>query len=918
MKVATTVMAAKVSWELEQRVRRVEEREEEGEVGGAGEWREEEEVKRQEEKDILDVTNGSINYTKRYITDIPTCRRLNPPKALPTDQAVILENMKHRIEEVTKNYLKNCDKKGLPNAKNISKEEEQGIKEMKDDGENVFLTTDKSGKLVAQKREYYIEGMEPHLGGDQVITWEQQCTMERYLTATTLLWGRFLRLGVKWGAGGRHTDRVRTALRTKFCLAPPVSGYYKDHKPLTPGSEHLGPKLRPVVGAVESANGPLSHILAEILSFLGDRMDTEVGALCLSTEEMCGALEAYNQRASTTTNPVIISMDVVGMYPNMEQEGVARTCREEFLRSDLVVEEVDTASLGLYLAITYQDRREELVQLGLDTVVQKRKHPRAKKILITTDEATEAEAKTESKFHPQEQQPTREQTKLMMALAIEQGILAVFQQHYYSWNNSVRLQGEGAPIGLEVSGAAGKVAMLAWVRSFKARMEVATSTLPNPELYLHELYVDDNNVVLEELPPGTRLEGGVFQVREELVEEDSLLPGDMRTAGLVRELANTLCPYLQMEADYPSNHPTGWMPILDLEVRMAEDKSVDFRWYSKPMASPYSILNRSAMPPSVKRITLVQRGISMLRNTRERLHAELRVPLMEKLATTMMVSGYPEDFRRGVIESAVVCYERQVAASRSGAKPLYRPRAWQAVERRRKKLISKMAWFRPADTVLRVPYTPDSELARRVRVVVEEEASRLELRVKVVEGGGVPLRHCVVTSDLGRGEPCPQGNCLLCLTGEGGGGLHHHRSGAVYRGECTICSERIEGSLLARYTGESGFSAYCRTLDHQKAVETKDKVNAFSKHLEIHHPDQVGNIWAFKFSLLELHQTPLPRLASESCFIHSDKVDIPMNSKAEFHQPAVGRVVITRELEELEEQEGRRGSQGGGRSRGGI
>ena len=95
-------------------------------------------------------------------------------------------------------------------------------------------------------------------------------------------------------------------------------------------------------------------------------------------------------------------------------------------------------------------------------------------------------------------------------------------------------------------------------------------------------------------------------------------------------------------------------------------------------------------------------------------------------------------------------------------------------------------------------------------------------------------------------------------------------------------------------------------------------MNAFSKHLEIHHPDQVGNIWAFKFSLLELHQTPLPRLASESCFIHSDKVDIPMNSKAEFHQPAVGRVVITRELEELEEQEGRRGSQGGGRSRGGI
>ena len=36
--------------------------------------------------------------------------------------------------------------------------------------------------------------------------------------------------------------------------------------------------------------------------------------------------------------------------------------------------------------------------------------------------------------------------------------------------------------------------------------------------------------------------------------------------------------------------------------------------------------------------------------------------MMEELAEMMMVSGYPEDFRRGVIESAVTCYERQVAA----------------------------------------------------------------------------------------------------------------------------------------------------------------------------------------------------------------------------------------------------------------
>ena len=56
--------------------------------------------------------------------------------------------------------------------------------------------------------------------------------------------------------------------------------------------------------------------------------------------------------------------------------------------------------------------------------------------------------------------------------------------------------------------------------------------------------------------------------------------------------------------------------------------------------------------------------------------------MMEQLATKMMISGYPADFRRGVIEPAVKCYSAQLAASLSGKKPLYRPRSWQQELRR--------------------------------------------------------------------------------------------------------------------------------------------------------------------------------------------------------------------------------------------
>ena len=200
-------------------------------------------------------------------------------------------------------------------------------------------------------------------------------------------------------------------------------------------------------------------------------------------------------------------------------------------------------------------------------------------------------------------------------MALEQGILTVFKHHYYSFGQEIKLQTDGGPIGLKISGAVGKVVMMAWVRDFKIKMCEATATLPNSEQYLHQLYVDDNNVVMEELPLGARLVDGKFMVVDEMVEADNLVKSDKRTAELAMELANTLCPYLQMEVDYPSKNPSGWMPMLNLEVQMAEDKSVNYKWYRKSMATEYSILNRSAMPAATKRVTLVQVGVTMLRNT---------------------------------------------------------------------------------------------------------------------------------------------------------------------------------------------------------------------------------------------------------------------------------------------------------------
>ena len=313
---------------------------------------------------------------------------------------------------------------------------------------------------------------------------------------------------------------------------------------------------------------------------------------------------------------------------------------------------------------------------------------------------------------------------------------------------------------------------------------------------------------MEAIPPGYRLIKGRLRLMKDRVENDRAIPADERTAKVVKQLANNICGFIKMEVDYPSRHHSGLMPILDLQVQIAEDKSVDFKFYQKPMAPPTTILNKSPMPARVKWNSNVQQGIRRLRNTRPRLHAETRNQLMEEWAEMMMVCGYTENHRKEAIRYAVVEYERMVEKDAKGQTPLYRSRLWNKEERRKKKLMKKVAWYRPQDTVIFVPTTPNGELAMKVRKVVQEEGRRIIVKVRVVETAGTSLRQKLVRTDLAANKPCRQQDCLLCITGKGNSTTSHHRSGALYKGSCKLCEKN---DLRLEYHGETGYSVCTRT-----------------------------------------------------------------------------------------------------------
>ena len=120
--------------------------------------------------------------------------------------------------------------------------------------------------------------------------------------------------------------------------------------------------------------------------------------------------------------------------------------------------------------------------------------------------------------------------------------------------------------------------------------------------------------------------------------------------------------------------------------------------------------------------------------------------------------------------------------------------------------------------------------------------------------------------------------------------------------------------LLQYWTRYRMLSEFCPHLIYicQKSVERKDQTNAFSTHLREHHQDREGDVTVFQFRVDRTFRKPLLRQIWEAVEIHGCRATIVLNSRAEWEQPVIDRVVVTRELPEHQPGGGRGGRRAGG------
>ena len=280
--------------------------------------------------------------------------------------------------------------------------------------------------------------------------------------------------------------------------------------------------------------------------------------------------------------------------------------------------------------------------------------------------------------------------------------------------------------------------------------------------HMYMRYVDDCNIVCTPFPAGSEEKDGKVIVQEDVVDEQRI-PNDRRTAEIVQRVANSICEFIQVEVDYPSAHTNRHMTILDLEVCMMRDV-IRYRHYRKKMTNPLVIHRRSAMPMKVKRVCLANEVIRILRNTSRDAPVEVKRFFLSEFSQRMRMSGYPEQFRKEIIEGGLKGYEKQLKRNDEGECPLHRPKGYRTEERRREKMVKKRSWYKPYESVIFCPPTPGGELAKRMRRITQNVSERHNINVKVVERAGVKLRS-QLTKDANKVGCRNRDNCIVHRNG---------------------------------------------------------------------------------------------------------------------------------------------------------
>ena len=850
---------------------------------------------------VYDANLNEATFARMRVTSLKTCRRVTIPPPLPEKEEAKIQSVLTAIEEaINKESARNKKLRIRPST--LSKKEQTGLKMLRKrtkKGEAAIVATDKSGKMSALSKSVYDSKILEHTHMDKIITHQDVAKLETVLSATASSMARVLQIGEAWG----QSDRVQSAVKSELTSVPPLAMLLKDHK------EGSDKPIRPLCRSADSPNGVLSDLTAKVMQIVAKDINSKQLTKVCSTEQVCAILEDINSKTPenldclTQCGPieqgflaqhqidihpqhvpemVVGSMDVKALYPSLDIEHSVQIIKEQMVASDVQFD-TNVSVMALHLTATMTEL--EIKNEGLTEVVHTRRYNMGCRPGITSKSVTGTELeriKYDSWVDPI-REPTHVEKKLMFAIAISQSVQLVMKSHVYTNSDVIRLQSAGGAIGL---GSTGEVADLVMLRHDK----LLEKALIEAGIHIKgkSRYVDDENPVFRPTPYGAVWIDKKIQVVPDQIASDKLIPHDQRTFKIVQQIANSIWKHIQFTVEVPSLSPNGLIPMLDMQVGINQIGKITRQFYSKPVATPFTILARSAHPWQTKRSTLTQEGVRRLLNTSSNSSEMIRNTIMEQWDHKMNLSGYDKKFRSSVIKSAVQSYNSKVVIASEGGRPVYRPFGYQASDSDINKVIAAHTWYTGNAQIrnqapLIIDPTPTGAMETEIKNILSNAARISDVCIKFCTRGGRKVSS-KAKSDPFSSKKCERTNCTVCSVPNSNGGCRFSNIG--YQLVCNPCKET---DVEATYQGETAKSAFERGQQHQSDLKRKVLDTPMWKHAQLFH--ESDNKISFSLEVTSRFKKAMIRQEDEAIRIRESQSKICLNSKSEFHQPSNIRLV---------------------------
>ena len=286
---------------------------------------------------------------------------------------------------------------------------------------------------------------------------------------------------------------------------------------------------------------------------------------------------------------------------------------------------------------------------------------------------------------------TERDKRYMVVSMLRIAIIIMSKTTCYSFGGILYLQRSGAGIGLRGSASLAKVCMGLWD---KAWSEVMFRWGIKCKIYMR--YIDDLRLYAYPIKPGWSWSpSGWTHDPDKIVKNCDI----RETCAEFCKTFNSIMDFLEFTTENECDFETGFLPTLDMQTRVSDNGSIEYRFFSKPTNNNLVVENGTALPRNIIFGSLRQEVVRRLLNTSIEADDSVKVRLIEDMIQLMVNSKHKFAFIKSVVLQGITKFNYM--AHRASLKeehpefmPLHRAYNYRRNERLLTKYVDKMTWFR--------------------------------------------------------------------------------------------------------------------------------------------------------------------------------------------------------------------------------